>query len=106
MKNDKSERFEPLECLLPCDREHAVSMKELAKAMEISPRELRQLILDARMEGLLILSDRKKGYWESDDVKEVEEFVRQRRQTVKKIITYSKAMLTKIKRRERHNEEK
>jgi len=103
---DNRERFEPLECLLPCEREDAVSMTELAEVMEISPRELRQFILDARMEGLLILSGTK-GYWESDDEREVEEYICERMEVVKTIVSYTEAMKKALqRRRESHNEEK
>ena len=63
---NKEDRFESLEILLPREREDSVSMKELSKVMEISSRELRQFVLEARRNGLLILSD-SKGYWESED---------------------------------------
>lgn len=103
---NKEDRFESLEILLPSEKEDSVSMQELSKVMDISPRELRQFVLDARQKGLLILSD-SKGYWESEDEKEVEKFIAGRMEVVRTILSYTQAMKKTLqKRRERHNEEK
>lgn len=100
MKNE--DRFEKLLCVLPDQRENSVSMKELSRRLELSPREVRQFVLDARKVGLPILSD-EYGYWKSEDKEELEEYVYRRRNVAKTIFSYTQRMK---KRRESHNEEK
>lgn len=100
MMNEKV--FEKLLLILPNNRKDAVSMKELSSKMEMSSREVRQIVLEARRNGYPILSD-DNGYWESEDKKDFEEYVLRRRNVAKTIFSYTQKM---IKRRERHNEEK
>lgn len=99
MKN--SDRFKPLLSVLPSKKEDSVSMKELSYKLKMSPREVRQFVLEARKNGFLILSD-DRGYWESEDEKEVEDYINKRRSVAKLIFFYTQAMK---KRRESHNGE-
>ena len=103
MKNE--DRFEKLLCVLPDKREDSVSMKELSRRLELSPREVRQFVLDARKVGLPILSD-DFGYWKSEDKKELEDYITRRRRVSKTIVSYTRRMKNRAKRRESHNEEK
>lgn len=85
------ERFKILLSVLPSRRENAQSMSKLSNLLGITPREFRQSVLNARKEGLWILSDNK-GYWESDSEEELEEFINRRRYVAKTIFSYTQTM--------------
>lgn len=93
-------KFEKLLSVLPSTKEDAVTMKELSRLLGVAEREVRQCVLNARREGLPILSG-DEGYWKSDDDREVETFISKRRNIAKTIFSYTQKMKA---RRERHNE--
>ena len=96
------ERFKDLISVLPNTKENAVSMKDLARRLEMNTREVRQYVLEARKAGLCILSN-ENGYWLSEDAIEVERYVERRRNVAKTIFSYTQSMK---KRRESHSEKK
>ncbi len=51
---------------IPIGKENAITTKELMSATGIPMRKLRQLIYNARVEGAVILTDLKTGYWLPD----------------------------------------
>lgn len=85
------ERFKILLSVLPSKRENAQSMSKLSSLLKITPREFRQCVLNARKEGIWILSDNK-GYWESDSEEELEEFINRRRYVANTIFSYTQTM--------------
>lgn len=95
-----SERiFDTLLCVLPSSRENAISMKELARRLEMETREVRQFVLEARKEGLPVLSDISKGYWKSKSETEINAFIERRRNVAKTIFSYTQKM-----KKESHSE--
>ena len=95
-------KYEKLLSVLPSNKEDAVTMKELSRLLKVSQRDVRQCVLNARKEGLPILSG-DDGYWKSDDDREFESFISKRRDIANTIYSYTRKMKD---RRERHNEEK
>lgn len=93
-------RYEKLLSVLPSTKEDAVSMKELSRLLGVNDRDARQCVLNARKEGLPVLSD-EGGYWKSDDEHELDKFITQRRGVAKLIYSYTQRMK---KRGERHSE--
>lgn len=84
-------QYEKLLSALPSSKEDAVTMTELSKRLEVSPRDVRQYVLNARKDGLPILSD-EEGYWKSDDDRELENFISKRRGIAKLIFSYTQRM--------------
>jgi biotin operon repressor len=100
---NNKQRFQKLLSVLPDTKENAIHMKELARRLEMTTRDTRQYVLEARKEGLPILSDTQKGYWEGSRDEELNLFIEQRRNVAKTIFSYTQKM---SKRRERHSEKK
>ena len=100
MKNKN--KYAKLLSVLPSNKEDALTMKELSKLLGVDERDVRQYVLNARKEGLPILSG-DEGYWKSDDDREFDIFISKRRDVAKTIFSYTQKMKN---RRERHNEEK
>ena len=63
---------------IPYGRKNAVSRHELQRRTGLPDRTVRALIEDARRKGAHILSSRAdKGYWKSNNVGEIKEFLRE-----------------------------
>ena len=58
---------------IPEGAENAISMKNLAKRLDIGQRELRRLVMIARIEGNIILSN-DDGYFTSHDRKDIRRY--------------------------------
>lgn len=78
-EGDLSPSTKALAQLIPKGKTNAVSRQRLASLMQCGDREMREAIRLARQEGLVIINDQDgKGYYCSDDVKDIK---RQRDQT-------------------------
>ena len=58
------------------EMEDAISQRELCILFNIKDTQLRHAILDARQDGVFVLSDNEHGYWFSEDPEERNAFLR------------------------------
>lgn len=70
--------------LIPIGRSNAIPMKQLAFLLGVAPRDIRQAILDARLDGVIVCSGME-GYFFPETVDEMLEFLNAH---------YSRAMTT------------
>lgn len=76
--------------LLPVGKEHAISMKNLAKEVGTTERNLRKLILQERKSELLILSS-SSGYFLPGSEEEIDDFIRVTKKAAMSKLTALKA---------------
>lgn len=82
---------------IPYGRENAISTARLAARLDMSVRQMRRLIHEARVNGMLILSGNP-GYWRSDDLEELKAFYKRMRHLG--IGTFSAAKVARLKIKE------
>lgn len=77
--------FKQLSECVPVGKNNAVSMRNLADTLNVSPRALRSIIQRARAAGLPICSewDEQSGYYMPADISEAVSYYRQQRARIK-----------------------
>jgi len=71
---------------IPNSKEYAVTRDELSDITNLSDRDVRQLIENARRDGALIINlSGRAGYWISSDPAEIAQYVRQEENRLKSI---------------------
>lgn len=63
-----------IEDIIPTGRENAIHQAELAKLLNVSPRRVKELVREARGNGVEILSG-KQGYWLAKNDQERKAFI-------------------------------
>ena len=82
-----------LKQIIPAGRENAISRQSVAAALGMSDRQTRKAIELARAEGLLIINEQDgRGYYRSEDVKELLRQYRQDTARAMTILTRRKAL--------------
>lgn len=67
-----------IENYIPYGRDNAISKSELISLTGMTERAVRRAIERARESGIMIMSSSQvRGYWQTEDIAEMEDFVRQ-----------------------------
>lgn len=81
---------------IPHGKENAISRNELSRLLKLPDRQVRKLIEQKRQRGIPILSSsREKGYWLSEDISEIQAFLKESENRIKT----EKRNTSEIKRR-------
>ena len=88
-----------IEEILTVGERNAVSLRHLAKVLQVTEREVRRMVLRARCEGVPILSSNQ-GYFLPEDESEILRFVRARLKAIRTSAAAIHFLQRRLKERE------
>ncbi len=88
--------------LIPIGRENAIPMRTIASALGVNAREVRQAILDARLDGVIICSGMY-GYYYPDTDTDILHYYKRTRSRALKTLASLKATRQRVKEIEEEN---